>query len=198
VTPTMSKWCPLLSPRPLFGPPERADNCGAPFAPALPEGPAKRRGQTPAQQPAGRGATRSRPRPASMASGVERIAAPGGTFTLSVGGSAGGLRAPQTPARYLNKEISRSLTVFFQHKRIGCLRPLPFKTLLPHEPLCGDATTHAGGAPERARSGSRVARPEGPSGAGTLLPQRRVAPPIMLKSRSDFPLKWLRWSWGWV
>jgi hypothetical protein len=63
------------------------------------------------------------------------------------------------------------------------------KTPLPHGPLCGVANTHADGAPERARSGSRVARPEGPSGAGTLRPQRRAAPPIMPKSRSDFPLK---------
>jgi hypothetical protein len=59
-------------------------------------------------QPAGRGATRSRPLPASMASGVDLIAAPGGTFGHGASGNtAGGLRAPQTPARYLNKEISR-------------------------------------------------------------------------------------------
>ncbi len=90
-----------------FGP------CGAPFAPAPSGGPAKRRGQTPAKQPEGRGATRSRPLPASMASGVDRIAAPGGTFAHGASGTvAGGLRAPQTPARYLNKKISRSFDGF--------------------------------------------------------------------------------------
>ncbi len=140
-------------------------------------------------QPAGRGATRSRPLPASMASGVDRIAAPGGTFGHGASGNAaGGLRAPQTPARYFNKEISRPFDGFLYPQTDRSFEGPAFKTILPHEPLCGGATTHAGSAPERARSGSRVARPEGPSGAGTLLPQRRVAPPIMLKSRSDFLL----------
>jgi hypothetical protein len=60
-------------------------------------------------QPIGRGATRSRPLPASMASGVERIAAPRGTFQYGAPGTvAGGLRAPQTPAGYLSKEIGRA------------------------------------------------------------------------------------------
>jgi hypothetical protein len=148
------------------------------------------------KQPVGRGATRNRPLPASMASGVERIAAPGGTFAHGASGTvAGGLRAPQTPARYLNKKIGRPLTVFSIHKRLGYLRPLPIKTLLPHEPLCGGATIHAGVTPERARSGSRVARPVGPSGAGTIVPQRRGAPPIMSKSRSDFPFRCCSWEW---
>jgi hypothetical protein len=148
-------------------------------------------------QPVGRGATRSRPLPASMASGVDRIAAPGGTFGHGASGNAaGGLRAPQTPARYLNKKISRPFDGFsLSTNGLGRLRPLPFKTLLPHEPLCGGATTPAGSAPERARSGSRVARPVGPSVAGTLLPQRRYAPPIMSKSRSDFPLTCCSWEW---
>ncbi len=96
-------------------------------------------------QPVGRGATRSRPLPASMASGVDLIAAPGGTFGHGASGNtSGGLRAPQTPARYLNKEIGRPLTVFSIHKRIDRLKPLPFKTLLPHEPLCGIATADVG------------------------------------------------------
>jgi hypothetical protein len=56
---------------------------------------------------------RSRPLPASMASGVDRIAAPGGTFGHSASGNApGGLRAPQTPAGYLNKEIGRPFDGF--------------------------------------------------------------------------------------
>ena len=82
--PVFAEW--LFRPhRPLFGPPEAGLMLGAPFAPAIPEGPAKRRGQTPAKQPEGRGATRRRshaqpaPSPASMASGVDLIAAPGGT-----------------------------------------------------------------------------------------------------------------------
>ncbi len=83
-TPTMSRWC-SPSPAALCSARRgRADDCGAPFAPASPEGPAKRRGQTPAQQPEGRGATRSRPSPASMASGVDRIAAPRGTKRASI------------------------------------------------------------------------------------------------------------------
>jgi hypothetical protein len=77
VTPTMSKWWSTAGAF-CSARRRRADDCGAPFAPAPSGGPAKRRGQTPAQQPEGRGATRSRPLPASMASGVDRIAAPWG------------------------------------------------------------------------------------------------------------------------
>ncbi len=55
-------------------------------------------------QPVGRGATRSRPLPASMASGVDLIAAPGGTFAHGASGNtAGGLRAPQTPTGYFKQ-----------------------------------------------------------------------------------------------
>jgi hypothetical protein len=47
--------------------------------------------------------------------------------------------------------------------------PLASTSLFPPEPLpCGGASTPGRGAPERARSGSRVARPEGPSGVGTI------------------------------
>jgi hypothetical protein len=50
-------------------------------------------------QPAGRGATRSRPLPASMASGVDRIAAPGGTFDMVHLATPLGGYAPPRPLR---------------------------------------------------------------------------------------------------
>ncbi len=108
MTPTMSRWC-STAPALCSARRRRADDAGSPSPRRRQEAP-QSGGVKPLRvaQPVGRGATRSRPLPASMASGVDLIAAPGGTFGHGASGNAaGGLRAPQTPARYLNKEISR-------------------------------------------------------------------------------------------